>query len=198
MNSAELKRAKRDVRRRVLAARDSMPLAERARAAREITERFLSLPEVSGAGTVLAFWSFGSELPTAPLLERLDALGTRVVLPRIVGGELKARTYRPGDPVTETSFGAFEPVGGAVVDPTEIDVVAVPAVAFDRAGRRVGYGGGFYDRLLSRVRPDCARIGVGFGLQLLPAPDALPAGHFDLPVDLVVTESEVVRCRSTV
>ena len=61
---------------------------------------------------MLAFWSFGSELSTAPLIERLHGSGTRSALPRIVDGELEAADYRPGDPVTETSFGAFEPVGG--------------------------------------------------------------------------------------
>lgn len=197
MNSAELKRAKRDVRRRVLSERDAMPATARARSSLEITARFLALPEVAAAGTVLVFWSFGSELSTASLIERLHAGGTRVALPHIVDGEIEARNYRPGDPVTETSFGAFEPAAGAAIDPPAIDVVAVPAVAFDRAGRRVGYGGGFYDRFLPQTRTDAGRIGLAFGVQLLPPGSTLPAGHFDLPVDLVVTESEVVRCRPT-
>jgi 5-formyltetrahydrofolate cyclo-ligase len=195
MNSAELKRAKRDVRRRVVAERDAMPATARAGASLEIAQRFLALPEVVAARTVLAFWSFGSELSTTPLIERLHGSGTRVALPRIVDGELEAGDYSPGDPVTETSFGAFEPVAGAAIDPAAIDVVAVPAVAFDRAGWRVGYGGGFYDRFLPRTRTDTARIGLAFGVQLMAAGTTLPAGHFDLQVDLVVTESEVVRCR---
>ncbi len=90
MNSAELKRAKRDVRRRVLAERDAIPATARARASLEIAQRFLALPEVAAARTVLAFWSFGSELSTAPLIERLHGEGTRVALPRIVDGELEA------------------------------------------------------------------------------------------------------------
>ena len=195
MNSAELKRAKRDVRRRVVAERDSMPATARAGASLEITQRFLALPEVAAARTVLAFWSFGSELSTTPLIERLHGSGTRVALPRIVDGELEAGDYRPGDPVTETSFGAFEPVAGAAIDPAAIDVVAVPAVAFDRAGRRVGYGGGFYDRFLPQTRTDTVRIGLAFGVQLMAPGTTVPAGHFDRQVDLVVTESEVVRCR---
>lgn len=195
MNSAELKRAKRDVRRRLLAERDTIPATARVRSSLEIVQRFVALPEVAAARTVLAFWSFGSELSTAPLIERLHNDGTRVALPRIVHGELEASDYRPGDPVTETSFGAFEPAAGAAIDPAAIDVVAVPAVAFDRAGRRVGYGGGFYDRFLPRTRNDTARIGLAFGVQLMAPGTTLPAGHFDLRVDLVVTESEVVRCR---
>jgi 5-formyltetrahydrofolate cyclo-ligase len=103
-------------------------------------------------------------------------------------------TYGPGDATTETAFGALEPSGGDVLAPADIDVVATPAVVFDRRCARVGYGGGFYDRFFAKARPDTARIGIGFGVQLLPDGTWLPGGHFDLPVDAVVTESETVRC----
>lgn len=193
MRSTELKRAKRDVRRRVLAARDDMPPNERESRGLEAVRRFLALPQVSAARTVLAFWSFGSEVPTAPLIEGLHDRGARVALPRIVGGEMEAREFRPGDRMTETSFGALEPADGAVVDPVEIDVVGVPGVAFDRDGRRVGYGGGYYDRFLPRTRAETTRIGIGFGIQLLPVGTTLPSGGFDERVDLVITESEAAR-----
>jgi 5-formyltetrahydrofolate cyclo-ligase len=194
MTSYGLKKAKREVRRRVLEARDAIPPAERDRLAAEVTRRFLALPEVEGAGTVMGFWTFGSELTTTPLIGALHAAGARVALPRIVEGDIEPVTYTPGDPTTETAFGAMEPAGGEVLAPTDIDVVATPAVVFDRRGARVGYGGGFYDRFFAKVRPDTARIGIGFGVQLLPEGESLPGGHFDLPVDAVVTESEVVRC----
>ena len=195
MNSAALKRAKREVRRRVLAERDALTPDQRTHLAVVVGERFLALPEVEAAGVVMAFWSFGSELPTGPMLEDLHRRGKTVVLPRIVEGELEARSYRPGDRVSETSFGAFEPAGGRVLDAAEIDVVAVPAVAFDRQGRRVGYGGGFYDRFLPRTGHDATHVGIGYALQLLPAGQELPAGHFDRSVDVVVTDRETVRCR---
>ena len=99
--------------------------------------------------------------------------------------------------MTATAFGAFEPSAGTVLDPREIDVVAVPAVAFDREGHRVGYGGGFYDRFLTTIRDDAPTIGIGYELQLLPVGTSLPAGRFDRRIDLVVTEEGTVRCRST-
>jgi 5-formyltetrahydrofolate cyclo-ligase len=192
VTSAELKRAKKAVRRDVLAVRDAMPPQERARLAERVAERFLGLPEVTGAGVVMAFSSFGSELPTMPLIERLLARGITVALPRIAAGKLEPRTWRPGEPATETSFGALEPTGGEVLAPGLIDVVATPAVGFDRAGRRVGYGGGFYDRFFPSMRSDALRVGVGFGIQLLEGD--LPEGAFDMRVDAVITESETVRC----
>lgn len=192
MKSEELKRAKRASREAVRAARDLLPASDRARASALIAERVVGMPELRRAKTVMVFWSFGSEVDTTPLIAALHEGGKRVALPRIVDGELEPRAYAPGDPVSETAFGAREPSEGLRVDPLEIDVVITPAVALDRSGRRVGYGGGFYDRFFPTTRPDAVRVGIGFGVQLVDGD--LPGGHFDLRVDLVVTESEVVRC----
>jgi 5-formyltetrahydrofolate cyclo-ligase len=193
MTSGDLKRAKRAVRSEVRAARDAIPADERELASLAIVDRVSALDEVERAGTVMAFWSFGSEVDTAPLIDALHARGIRVALPRIVEGDLEARTYAPGDPVTETAFGAREPSDGEILDPSAIDVVVTPAVVFDRSGRRVGYGGGFYDRFFLLTRPDAVRVGVGFDLQLIDG--NLPSGHFDLGLDALVTESEVLRFR---
>ena len=189
--SADLKKAKRALRREVLARRDAMPASERARAGATIVERFVALSEVVDARTVMAFWSFGSEVDTGPLLDALAARGVTLVLPTIEDGRLEPRRWAPGDPLEETWFGAREPVTGAPVDPATIDVVAVPGVAFDRAGGRVGYGGGFYDRFLGRARPDTSRVAVAFACQLVEEP--VPAASFDLRIDALVTEAEVLR-----
>jgi 5-formyltetrahydrofolate cyclo-ligase len=190
VNSAELKRAKKRVRAAVLARRDAIDPTERARLGADIVDRFLGLPRVRTAHAVMAFWSFGSEVPMDPLIARLIAAGVTVALPRIVEGELEARAWRPGEAVTETHFGAKEPEGGQVIDPARLDVVAVPGVAFDREGRRIGYGGGFYDRFLPRT--DAVRAAVAFGVQIVDEP--LPAGSFDEPVHTIVTESDTFRC----
>jgi 5-formyltetrahydrofolate cyclo-ligase len=183
VNGSELRRAKRAIRARVLALRDAIDPEERARGGASIVDRFLSLPEVAAARTVMAFWTFGSEVPMDPLMSRLVEAGVTVALPRIVGGDLEARAWRPGEPVTQTHFGAREP--------EEIDVVATPGVAFDRGGGRVGYGGGFYDRFLPRT--SALRAAVAFAVQVMDEP--LPGASFDLPVDVIVTEEETIRCR---
>ena len=193
MSAAELKRAKRDVRRRVLAARDAIEPGRRADMAHAVARRFLTLPEVLEARTVMVFSSFGSELSMDPLIEGLCEREVLVGLPRIVDGELEVRSFRPGDPTTMTTFGAREPANGDPIKSETIDVIVTPAVAFDRGGRRVGYGGGFYDRFFPRTRPDATRVGVGADVQLID--EDLPAGHFDLLVDAIVTPSGIVRCR---
>jgi 5-formyltetrahydrofolate cyclo-ligase len=192
VRSQDLKRAKRDIRRRVLAARDAIDATQRAADAEAVADRLLALAEVVRARSALAFWSFGSELPMQPLIGALDRRGVTVALPAIVEGDLEARVFRPGDPTTATPFGAREPADGRRLDPAELDVIVTPAVAYDRSGRRVGYGGGFYDRFLPRTRADAFRVGVGSAVQLLE--EDLPAGAFDRRVDAIVTPDEIVRC----
>jgi 5-formyltetrahydrofolate cyclo-ligase len=190
-----LKQQKRAIRRAVIERRDAMSSEERADRSVRIAERVLSLPEVADARTVMAFWSFGSEVETAPLLERLHAAGKRVVLPRVEGEDVVAVVYETGDEVLAAAFGAMEPAGQLTVEPAEVDVVITPGVAFDRAGNRVGYGGGFYDRFLPRTRDGVAAIAIAFALQIVDEP--LPTAGFDRPVDAIVTEDEVVRTAET-
>ena len=190
--SGELKKRKKDVRAQALAARDEIPAAERARLSEAIAERLVGLPEVGAATTVMVFSSFGSEVQTDPIIERLASRGVRVLLPRIVEREMHAVAYAPGDPVTLAPFGAKEPRDGEPADPREIEVVVAPGLAFDRRGHRVGYGGGFYDRFLKRTRPQVSKIGVCFAAQVV---DEVPHGRMDLPVSRVVTEEGVIECR---
>jgi 5-formyltetrahydrofolate cyclo-ligase len=191
VSSGQLKRAKRRIRREVLAARDALPPEHRAAMGNRIADRFLGLPEVGAATTVMLYWSFGSEVPTGRLIERLHERGATVALPRIEGAGLVPVRFAPGDPTEPTSFGAREPADGLPIAPARLDVVAVPGVAFDGAGRRVGYGGGYYDRLLPATRG--VAVAVAFDVQVLG--EDLPAGRTDVEVDVIVTESETIRPR---
>jgi 5-formyltetrahydrofolate cyclo-ligase len=189
MSSADLKRDKRRVRNAVRGERDALPLDVREERAERVVRRFLDLPEVRRARTIMLFSSFGSEVPTGSLIERLHSRGVVVALPRIEGAALAPVPYAPGDPTTTTSFGAEEPVADARLVPSTIDVVGVPGVAFDREGRRIGYGGGYYDRFLRGL--PAFTVGLVFGFQVVD--QDLPAGRFDLPVDAIVTEDETIR-----
>jgi 5-formyltetrahydrofolate cyclo-ligase len=140
----------------------------------------------------MGFWSFGSEVDTAPLIEGLRSRGITVALPRIEGSEAVPVVATPGAAMTESSFGTMEPAEGRVLDVAELDLVVVPGVAFDRSCDRVGYGGGYYDRLLGRRRAGAVAIAVAFALQIV---ERVPSGAIDRRIDGVVTELEVIRCR---
>jgi 5-formyltetrahydrofolate cyclo-ligase len=190
--SHRLKQDKRALRREVLADRDALPDAERAARSEAIAARLLDLDEVAGAGAALAFWSFGSEVDTTPLLDGLRSRGTRVALPRTRDGDIVPVVWTPGSSMTQTSFGAREPVDGQVLEDRELDLIVVPGVAFDRSCRRVGYGGGFYDRLLARTDEGAAAVAIAFSMQVV---DEVPSGPLDRTVDAIVTEDDVIRCR---
>jgi 5-formyltetrahydrofolate cyclo-ligase len=189
--SHRLKQDKRALRRAVLAERDALPGAERAARSEAIAGRLLGLDEAIGAATVLAFWSFGSEVDTAPLIDRLRSGGATVALPRVEDGDIVPVVWTPGSSMTETSFGSREPTDGRVLEAGELDLIVVPGVAFDRSCHRVGYGGGFYDRLLVRTREGAA-VAIAFGIQVV---DEVPSGPLDRTVDAILTEDDVIRCR---
>jgi 5-formyltetrahydrofolate cyclo-ligase len=172
-------------------AREAIPPAERTELSRAVGERLFALPEVRGARTMALFSSFGSELDTAPMLEQAHAEGRRVVLPYIEGAAMEVAEHRPDDDeLARSSYGAMEPVSRVAIDPALIDVVVAPGLAFDRAGRRLGYGRGYYDRWLRRVGTGAFLIGVCFSAQVV---DRVPATSSDERMDVVVTDREVIR-----
>jgi 5-formyltetrahydrofolate cyclo-ligase len=171
--------------------RAAIPAAERLAAAAAIDDVVLSLPEIAAARTVMLFYSFGSEVPTSGMAERLLAGGHRLLLPFLETGAMEAGEVRPGDSLVRTSYGPKEPAHRVPVHPGDVDAVVTPGLAFDRAGYRLGYGGAYYDRYLARLTPEAPRIGIGFAVQLV---DRVPHGPADERVDLVVTEAGVVRC----
>jgi len=185
--------AKRALRDRVLGRRDALPGAQRLAAGEALRARLTALPVVAGARTMLCFASFRSEVDTTPLIAWCLARGTAVALPRIVGAH-HMEAYAVTDLQRDLVAGRWdipEPRPGLpLVDPAAIDVVIVPGSAFDRAGGRMGYGGGFYDTFLARLRPDARRIGIGFDLQVV---DRVPREAHDLCVDLIVTESRAIE-----
>jgi 5-formyltetrahydrofolate cyclo-ligase len=178
----------------MLQRRDAVPERARARAALAVRDRLLSAPWVSRDGaavrTVMAFWSFGSELSTEPILRALAERGWRLALPVVAAGVLSPVAYDLGEPVAPTGYGPSQPVDRRPLDPDGISLVVVPGLAFDAAGYRVGYGAGYYDRFLPALPRRTLRVAVGFDLQIVE--EGVPHGVGDEPVDAVVTEARTL------
>jgi 5-formyltetrahydrofolate cyclo-ligase len=188
--SRDLLEAKEALRRRMLAARNAIPAAERMRRSEEIARRVTALPEAADLGRVFTFLSFGSEVSTAPLIAAFREAGARVAVPVLEGPRMDAADLLEGAALVPSGYGAMEPAERVPVRPEEIDLVVVPALALDRLGRRLGYGGGYFDRFLPRLRPDCAVVAIGFAEQMV---EAVPVGPADRVVPVIVTDAEVVR-----
>ena len=185
--------AKRGMRAQIVAARDALAPAPRAVASEAIAAGVLALPSFVAARCVLLTLAFRSEWDTAPVFAAAFAAGKTVALPRVDNTSRMLELHAVQDIARDTRAGYRgipEPLTDlTTVDRAAIDWVLVPGVAFDTAGRRLGYGGGYYDRLLSQLRPQASRVAGAFELQIVPL---VPAAPHDLTVDCVVTESRVI------
>jgi 5,10-methenyltetrahydrofolate synthetase len=193
LTGTALREAKRALRTRMIAARDALDLAYRATASLSICTRVASLPSFAAARVVLVTLPFGSEWDTRPLARAALACGKTLVLPRVNGEtrmlELHAIRDITAD-VTPGYQGIPEPLPTLPrVDSATIDWVLVPGVAFSRTGRRLGYGGGYYDRLMILLRPTTQRVAGAFDAQIA---ERIPAASHDLSVDMIVTESRIL------
>lgn len=176
------------LRSRMLAERAALAAPYRERASARVCEHLLTLPEVAAARAVLAYASFGSEIDLDPALRALIREGVGVFLPRVEGSELAVARVRDLEADLVPGWrGVREPRASdrRPARPDRVHAALVPGVAFDRHGHRLGYGGGHFDRLLARLVPGTAKIGVAFSVQLV---DAVPALPHDVAMDVILTE----------
>lgn len=165
-------------------------------ASRLACKRLLALPEYRNARTVAWYLDIRSELRTRATVARELGGSRRIVVPYVMGPELGLWRLQALTELAPGRFGILEPGPEQQADPQrrvaarELDLVVVPGVGFDHLGNRLGAGCGYYDRLLTRLRPTALRIGLCYEAQLL---DRMPVQEHDIPMDLVVTESAVYR-----
>jgi 5-formyltetrahydrofolate cyclo-ligase len=174
------------LRSRVVAARAQLSADGRAAAGRAIREALLSMPELAMAGTVAVYYSVGAEPETRGLVYGLWKRGTYVVLPVLrEDGDLDWASYEGPESMVPGPRGLLEPgeTRRGVAAVARADAVLVPALAVDRAGNRLGRGGGSFDRALARVGPLVPLIALLYDDELV---DRLPAEAHDVPVRAVV------------
>lgn len=162
--------------------------AEKESAAAEVFERLEKTAAFLMADSVLMYHSLPDELSTRTFLKKWNGR-KRFFLPRVNGVNLDILPYDESR-LELGSFHIEEPVGDELVDPDTIELIVVPAVAYDRQGNRLGRGKGFYDRLLQTTR--ATKIGVGYEFQLL---DSLPVEEHDVPMDAIITQKTTIVFR---
>jgi 5,10-methenyltetrahydrofolate synthetase len=182
---------KAELRKDMIARRDALPEGERARISRTFLEKIATLPQYAGAKSVLATMSIGSEWDTRLVIDHARAHGKSVVLPRISAPPRRLELYAVADFDRDLVPGVWnipqpDPARCRQVDFSRVDFALVPALAADREGYRLGYGAGYFDKLLSgrHDRPYCVTA--------LPAQfilDRVPREAHDIPVDLVIDDT---------
>ncbi len=194
---------KQDIRNNILAQREWLSVDVRAAHSAAITGRLLQLPEYRQAATVLGYMNFGAEFGSETLVQQALTDGKVLLLPKVNPSTRELELYQVEDVDAQLAPGAYgirEPVAGrcARQDALErIDFILLPGVAFGRDGARLGYGGGFYDKLLTRLdagkspaRPP-ALVAGAYSMQVV---ENIPQEPGDRKVEWLVTESGVMQC----
>ena len=186
--------AKADLRREMITRREALPPDVRSAAAAAIAAR--PFPLAIPAGSVVSgFMPMKSEINPLPLMKKLAEAGAQLALPVTGrrGHPLVMRAWRWGEPLASGVWGIREPMPQA--EPLDPDILLVPLIAFDRAGARLGYGGGYYDLTLAALRSRKAVIAVGLAYAVQEIA-AVPTTPRDAMLDLVLTERETIDLRS--
>ncbi len=182
-----IEQAKADLRR--IAGRRRDAAADNAAAA---TDRFLAAVSVPPGAAISGYWPMRSEIDPRPVMTALAARGHPLGLPVVVGKgrPLVFRAWRPGDELVAGSFGTQVPG----IDQMEVvpHLLLVPLLAFDRAGYRLGYGGGYYDRTLAALRAVGPAVAVGLAFSAQEV-ESVPHDATDARLDWIVTEARAIE-----
>ncbi|NDW05838.1 5-formyltetrahydrofolate cyclo-ligase [Jiella pacifica] len=187
---SDSKERKATIRRNALARRDTMADSERIEASLAVCDRATAAVSVAPA-VVSGFLPIRSEIDIRPLMMTFADRRARLCVPAIVDGALQFRELVRGAPLEPQGFGTYAPGNdAAVLDP---ELMLVPLAAFDRRRGRVGYGRGYYDRAIATLRDKGLSpllVGMAFACQEV---EAVPMDAHDVPLDLVVTEREIIQ-----
>lgn len=150
---------------------------------------------ISTSSTIMTYLDFNNEVKTDYMINKLIDMNKSVLVPITIKEKkqlLPSRVKNLSLDVQLGSYGIREPKNEFIrlYDPTSIDVLIVPAVAFDINKYRLGYGGGFYDRFIESLRDDTLIIGIAFDFQVF---DIIPKEPHDAKMDLIITESKVLK-----
>ena len=197
MSATNAQVLKKNIRKNTLALREQLPPDIRAAYSAAITERLLLLLEYRRATTVLGYMNFGSEFASELWVARVLADGKRLVLPKVNRHTNELDLYRVDDLASQLATGLWgiaEPVPERcerLIDLNEVEFALLPGVAFARNGARLGYGGGYYDKLLARMKPPPVLVAAVFALQVV---QDVPQEATDVRVEWLVTEQGIIDC----
>ena len=181
---------KAELRKQMLAMRHALGPEERVRFSEAIGREVMSQAQFKGAATVMAYMTFGSEFVTQSLINTVLATSKTLVLPRVNRAENRLELYEVRDldrDLTSGPWGIPEPSAHVcrAIALHSIDFILVPGLGFSARGERLGYGRGFYDRLLVNRHGRTRLVAAAFSVQIL---ESIPTDNHDIPVDMVVTE----------
>ncbi len=186
---------KSDLRTTVLAQRDAIPESQRLSRSLAMSQKVLALPEFVAANVVMAYMSMGSEIDTQAIVEAILERGSQLVLPRVDRTTKMLALHGVRDLQHDLKPGIWgirepDPVHCQIVPLSRVDFILMPGAVFDRQRHRLGYGGGFYDKLLVLPGRHAITVAVAFEEQLV---SEVPMEPHDFSVDILVSDHDLYR-----
>jgi len=182
---------KRSIRARFLAERKSLLQQQRDELSKQVQQKFLRSELLAEVKFIALYSAIYNEVLTDTVAGWALDSGKTVAYPRVAGEYLEFVEIASLVDLTPGSFGVLEPSAGNLVTPASLDLVVVPGVVFDRAGHRLGYGRGYYDRVLDECRQDCKKVGFAYQFQVV---ESLPVvEEHDRTLSALMTEHETLN-----
>ncbi len=180
---------KKALRRAIGEKKSALTAEQIENRSRILAEKLFETPQYRDCHSLYAYLSFNQEVRTNPIIERAWADGKRVAVPKVIGKDMVFIWIDNYDALGPGYYGITEPIADGPVADDKTALVLMPGLAFDPAGHRVGYGGGFYDRFLE-AEPNHPLVALCYDFQMF---DHLDVEAHDIPVDVVITDDQSIR-----
>lgn len=188
---------KKILRHQVLENRSKLGSQKHKEFSNIILNSILNSLYYKNAKTIMTFISFMDEVDTHEFIKKSIEDGKDIVVPITIPEtkELKLSLVKNFDELETGYYNILTPKEEFLrfIDPQLVDLIIVPGVVFDRYGFRVGYGGGYYDRFLAKIEKRVPKIAIAFDIQII---DKVPREYYDIPVDYIYTEKEIIHCNT--
>jgi 5-formyltetrahydrofolate cyclo-ligase len=181
---------KRSIRSNTLKKRDAIPLPVRRVKDSAIKNNLFSLAKFKDAGRILLYASFRSEVDTLRIIQESLQMGKKVMLPKVKDDTLEIYEINSMEELAPGYMGIPEPSSSIERGINDVDMVIIPGAAFDTSGSRLGYGKGYYDRLLSGVK-DKPLVALAYEEQIV---ENIPRETHDIGVDIIITDKRIIDC----
>ncbi len=195
MNSYSLH--KKEIRTKLLAARNALSSNDRKAMSEDIAHHFISLIAENHVNCIFCYAHYQSEVETLDLIKKIIKEKITVCVPYVLsttGDMCAVKINDPQKDLVKGYKGIPEPyppmVSSSMVDPELIDIAIVPGAAFDYIGRRIGYGGGYYDRFFKLKAPNVKKVGFAFNMQIIPK---VPTEFHDVSMEMVITNEKIYK-----
>lgn len=192
--TGQLQQTKKNLRQHILSLRSQISEDLRNKANQLISFRLQAMWQYRQAQTILFYLDFRGEVATDAIINKAWEMGKIVCVPLTIPKTRTINIYaiKGWDDLQPGNYGILEPIPERcnLIDYKDLNLVITPGVAFDEDCNRLGYGGGYYDRLASKLGSTCPRIALAYELQIV---EQVPFGIYDIPVDVVITEKRIIR-----